>query len=742
MHNSLRIRYIASLLLVMVPILALAVILVSSSRERSVQYINNSALQNFTYATENISAVLNRLGDSAATAFNVESEIHTDDQGNVSIHSEEKLCAALDVLEDRISPQNVTALFYIKGDQNIYAAQGKMRYGQYEHAYQQNYDLSSSGLYTYLQTLNTQMLLPLYGQGRDTLRGMVYAQPFPTVSASKGVLLFILSNDVIASEFENYLGEQQGSLYLYNDRYGLMYEAGSETTRLSPAQAMKIRGVGVKQMQGETGELVVLRVTDSFHGLNWVWAVPHNVFYGSMLATQRLMLLVIGALLLVTVVMLVGVAFFNYKPIQDLLVHVTGSDQTGKTTNELEAIRGAYDQTVDEAEALATRLNEMTPLVAQQLVRQLIFGRIDSPASFHSLASLADMNFSHVWTAALYLSFSRQDSDTRMEQAELTLAHFAPAGVFMAVGELPLENALCVLLNYDAAENETQTAEDFARQLYACLAEENAQPLVIGVGRAYESPLQMNESFAEACAAVQLTPAGETVWRYGQNSSSSMEEETGLHGLSPLSVSLLAEGLHRGDKSIVMRALNDMLDRIAQTTHSLAYFRFCCADLLSVIVRQAEALQLPVSKTRFQHLVAFTTQEEFRSAIFALADELCDAMKQRISDNDRQLKENLLNYILTNYKQPELSIQTVADATGVRKAQISTLIKEETGLGFVQYVSFLRMNEFKRLLVQSDETIRELVLQIGYNDVPNFLRKFKSLEGMTPGQYRQMRKPG
>ena len=44
-----------------------------------------------------------------------------------------------------------------------------------------------------------------------------------------------------------------------------------------------------------------------------------------------------------------------------------------------------------------------------------------------------------------------------------------------------------------------------------------------------------------------------------------------------------------------MRALNDMLDRIAQTTHSLAYFRFCCADLLSVIVRQAEALQLPVS---------------------------------------------------------------------------------------------------------------------------------------------------
>ena len=739
MHKSLRVRYMLSLLLVMVPILALAVILVSSSRERSVQYINNSALQNFTYAAENISAVLNRLGDSVVTAFNVENEIDTDEQGNVTIRSEEKLCAALDVLQDRISPQNVTALFYIKGDQNIYTAQGKMRYGQYEHNYQQNYDLSASGLYTYLQSLNAR-LLPLYGQERDRLRGIAYAQSFPTATASKGILLFILSNDVIAGEFENYLGERQGSLYLYNDRYGLMYEAGAETTRLSSAQAMKIRGVGVKQIQNEGEKLVVLRVTDSIHGLNWVWAVPHDVFYGSMLATQRLMILVIGVLLLVTVMMLVGVAFFNYKPIRDLLVHVTGSNQTERTINELEAIRGAYDQTVDEAEALNTRLNEMTPLVAQQLVRQLIFGRIDSLVSFQSLASLADMNFSHAWTAALYLSFSRQDSDTRMEQAELILSRFSSANVFVAVGELPLENALCVLINYDAAENETQTSENFARQLYACLTEEKAQPLVIGVGKAYESPLKMNESFAEACTAVQLTPEGETVWRYGQESASSMEEETGHAGLSSLSVSLLTEGLHRGNKGIVMRALNDILDRIAQTTHSLAYFRFCCADLLSVIVRQAEALQLPVSKARFQHLVAFTTQEEFRSAIFALADELCDAMEQRISDNDRNLKDNLLNYILTNYKQPDLSIQTVADATGVRKAQISTLIKEETGLGFVQYVSFLRMNEFKRLLVQSDETIRELVLQIGYNDVPNFLRKFKSLEGMTPGQYRQMRR--
>ena len=53
-NNNLRIRYIASLLLVMVPILIFSVVLYTSTTERSIQYINDQSLQRFTSATENI----------------------------------------------------------------------------------------------------------------------------------------------------------------------------------------------------------------------------------------------------------------------------------------------------------------------------------------------------------------------------------------------------------------------------------------------------------------------------------------------------------------------------------------------------------------------------------------------------------------------------------------------------------------------------------------------------------------
>ena len=60
-NNNLRIRYIASLLLVMVPILIFSVVLYTSTTERSIQYINDQSLQRFTSATENISNIVDRL---------------------------------------------------------------------------------------------------------------------------------------------------------------------------------------------------------------------------------------------------------------------------------------------------------------------------------------------------------------------------------------------------------------------------------------------------------------------------------------------------------------------------------------------------------------------------------------------------------------------------------------------------------------------------------------------------------
>lgn len=59
-------------------------------------------------------------------------------------------------------------------------------------------------------------------------------------------------------------------------------------------------------------------------------------------------------------------------------------------------------------------------------------------------------------------------------------------------------------------------------------------------------------------------------------------------------------------------------------------------------------------------------------------------------------------------------------------------------MGFPQYISLLRINEVKRLLVETQQPIQEIIRSTGYLDVSNFIRRFKTLERMTPGQYRSL----
>ena len=58
----------------------------------------------------------------------------------------------------------------------------------------------------------------------------------------------------------------------------------------------------------------------------------------------------------------------------------------------------------------------------------------------------------------------------------------------------------------------------------------------------------------------------------------------------------------------------------------------------------------------------------------------------------------------------------------------------------MQYITMIRMDRAKELLVNSNMQIKDVVAEVGYIDVANFVRKFKNYEGMTPGQYREMRK--
>jgi two-component system response regulator YesN len=94
-------------------------------------------------------------------------------------------------------------------------------------------------------------------------------------------------------------------------------------------------------------------------------------------------------------------------------------------------------------------------------------------------------------------------------------------------------------------------------------------------------------------------------------------------------------------------------------------------------------------------------------------------------------------FIDTHYAQPELSLEEVATAVGISPGYLSRLLKQETGLSFIDYITRLRITNAVQLMNDPAIKIYEVAEAVGYQSQHYFSRAFKKVLGRSPVEYRK-----
>jgi len=94
-----------------------------------------------------------------------------------------------------------------------------------------------------------------------------------------------------------------------------------------------------------------------------------------------------------------------------------------------------------------------------------------------------------------------------------------------------------------------------------------------------------------------------------------------------------------------------------------------------------------------------------------------------------------LLYILTNFKS-NVNLDDVAAYIHKSPTYFSHYFKDHMSTSFKEYLDSLRFSYAKKLLIYSDESIQNVCTESGFNNLPNFLRRFKKRFGVSPKQYR------
>ena len=122
----------------------------------------------------------------------------------------------------------------------------------------------------------------------------------------------------------------------------------------------------------------------------------------------------------------------------------------------------------------------------------------------------------------------------------------------------------------------------------------------------------------------------------------------------------------------------------------------------------------------------------FADQLGALANQI--QLQQKDSEPEQITRAR--QYIAAN-SQEELSLAEVAKQAGMSPFYFCKMFKKITGVNFAHYVSGIRVEKAKNLLLNPNYRISEIAYEIGFQSLTHFNRVFKKIAGQSPTEYRR-----
>ena len=111
---------------------------------------------------------------------------------------------------------------------------------------------------------------------------------------------------------------------------------------------------------------------------------------------------------------------------------------------------------------------------------------------------------------------------------------------------------------------------------------------------------------------------------------------------------------------------------------------------------------------------------------------------QKDSDKYSEIVLKIQKYIRRNYRN-ELSLEVLGHFFDMNGVYLGQILKKETGVTFLKYLTNCRMEEAKKLLEEGEYNINEIAELVGYKTSQYFSQIFTKQVGVNPQEYKKWR---
>lgn len=200
-----------------------------------------------------------------------------------------------------------------------------------------------------------------------------------------------------------------------------------------------------------------------------------------------------------------------------------------------------------------------------------------------------------------------------------------------------------------------------------------------------------------------------------------------------------------GGKEEFIRLLLEISDLLEPFYDDSGFFLEVYYAVASVVLAQANRWSGPAEKMqgiqleRLYHIRLHASRREAFRFLIDTAAELFDARSSDKDERNLQLVEKI-NRFVEKHLDSDLSLTTLSEIVYLNPYYMSRLYKQITGSNLSDYIAEARLAKAKQLVADSRLKMHEIAKAVGFDSPAYFTRIFKKKTGLTPNEYRELRR--
>ena len=411
---------------------------------------------------------------------------------------------------------------------------------------------------------------------------------------------------------------------------------------------------------------------------------------------------------------------WTYQPMKLLLEKLAGDQPSHFPRGDYAIVLQEIEQLRHNNTVMLGEIGLNTNLMKATLVRSLLEYE-NTPEDFIHLCERAELKFRYPYFRLVLTTTRKVQTHTKSDEYFFQLARDD-----MDVYAVKSPDMLCLLVN----AREQGSCYELVVELEGMNVMEPAEKSYFGRSGWVQDPALLHKHYRRALDRLHQNLFHGAIGYSEEPESEQPDDATRFYPINE--ILLLRESSMDFNRERMKEAVKQLQHYLLHEDTKNAVAILVADDVLNILQRHTQAeLDSLLECVHRPNITAVEICQVLHESM-----TLIENAEERSSADT--LTEEMLLYISEKLEDPALSSATVSVHFGMSESAFSHAFKKRTGNTFTQYVTDLKIQRAKTLLICSEMSVEAIAERLCYANASSFARMFKNVTSLTPTQYRKL----